>query len=90
MNIKFMTGDESTLATSPEKLEFSYYISEPGYYLSNCQTSTWDKATSLFFINSKVEGYPLMLVLDSNLLKDVSFFSFINEKKRLGSLIFTQ
>ncbi|NIU87188.1 MAG: hypothetical protein GWN56_07825, partial [Nitrosopumilaceae archaeon] len=37
-SIKFLTGDENTLATSPEAIDFSYYFSEPGYYLSNCQT----------------------------------------------------
>lgn len=85
-SIKFSTGDENTLATSPGEIDFSYYFSEPGYYLSNCQTSTWDKATSLFFINSKVEGYPLLLVLDSNLLKDVSFFHSSMKKRELALL----
>ena len=80
-NIKFTTGDQNTLVTSPDKIDVSYYFSEPGYYLSNCQTSTWDKATSLFFVNSKVEGYPLLLVLDSNLLKDVSFFHSSMKKR---------
>ena len=85
-NIKFVTGDENTLTTSAGEIDVSYYFSEPGYYLSNCQTSTWDKATSLFFVNSKVEGYPLLLVLDSNLLKDVSFFHSTMKKRNLALL----
>ena len=85
-SIKFTTGDENTLVSIPEKIDFSYYFSEPGYYLSNCQTSTWDKATSLFFINSKVVDYPLLLVLDSNLLKDVSFFHSSMKKRDLALL----
>ena len=85
-NIKFTTGDHDTLVTSPDKIDISYYFSEPGYYLSNCQTSTWDKATSLFFINSKVQLYPLLLVLDANLLKDVSFFHSSMKKRDLAIL----
>ena len=85
-SIQFTTGDENTLVPTPEAIDFSYYFSEPGYYLSNCQTSTWDKGTSLFFINSKVEGYPLLLVLDSNLLKDVSFFHSSMKKRNLALL----
>ena len=85
-SIQFTAGDKDTLVTTPEAIDFSYYFSEPGYYLSNCQTSTWDKATSLFFINSKVEEYPLLLVLDSNLLKDVSFFHSSMKKRNLALL----
>ncbi len=85
-SIRFTTGDENTLVSIPEKIDFSYYFSEPGYYLSKCQTSTWDNSTSLFFINSKVEGYPLLLVLDSNLLKDVSFFHSSMKKRNLALL----
>jgi hypothetical protein len=84
--IKFSTGNENALVTSPEKVEVSYYFSEPGYYLSNCQTSTWDKATSLVFMNSKVEGLPLILVLESNLLKDISFFHSSLNKRDLPVL----
>jgi hypothetical protein len=84
--IKFSTGDENTLVTDAAEIDVTYFFSEPGYYLSNCQTSTWDKATSLFFINSKVEGYPLLLVLDSNLLKDISFFHPSMNKRDLAVL----
>lgn len=82
--IKFSTGDENTLVTAPEKIDVSYYFSEPGYYLSNCQTSAWDKATSLLFMNSIVEGYPIILVLDSNLLKDISFYHSSMKKRDLA------
>ncbi len=85
-SIKFTTGDQNTLVAVPDEIDISYYFSEPGYYLSNCQTSTWDKATSLFFVNSKIEGYPLLLVLDSNLLKDVSFFHSSMKKRDLAIL----
>ena len=84
--IKFSTGDEKTLVADPQKVDVSYYFSEPGYYLSNCQTSTWDKATSLVFINSKVDSYPLLFVLESNLLKDVSFFHSSMNKRDLAAL----
>jgi len=84
--IKFSTGDENTLVTTPQQIDISYYFSEPGYYLSNCQTSAWDKATSLIFMNSKIEGYPIILVLDSNLLKDISFFHSSMKKRDLAVL----
>jgi len=84
--ITFTTGNETTLVPDTEDIDVTYFFSEPGYYLSNCQTSTWDKATSLFFINSKVEGYPLLFILDSNLLKDVSFFHSSMSKRDLAIL----
>lgn len=84
--IKFSTGDENVLVAAPEQIDVSYYFSEPGYYLSNCQTSAWDKATSLIFMNSKIEGYPIILVLDSNLLKDISFFHSSMKKRDLAAL----
>lgn len=84
--IKFRTGDENTLVTPPEQIEVSYYFSEPGYYLSNCQTSAWDKATSLIFMNSEIKDYPIILVLDSNLLKDISFYHSSMKKRDLAAL----
>ena len=84
--IKFSTGDENTLVATPEQIDVSYYFSEPGYYLSNCQTSAWDKATSLIFMNSEIKGYPIILVLDSNLLKDISFFHSSMKKRDLAAL----
>ena len=84
--ITFTTGDGTVVIPNDEKVEVSYYFSEPGYYLSNCQTATWDKATSLFFLNSKVDVFPLLLVLDSNLLKDVSFFHSSMKKRDLALL----
>jgi len=85
-SITFTTGGDDVLVTAPEKIDVSYYFSEPGYYLSNCQTSAWDKATSLIFMNSQIEGYPVLLVLESNLLKDVSFFHSSMEKRNLAIL----
>lgn len=84
--IKFSTGDDTALVTAPGEIAVSYYFSKPGYYLSNCQTSAWDKATSLIFMNSKVEGYPIVLVLNSNLLKDISFFHSSMKKRDLAVL----
>jgi len=84
--IEFTTGNESTLVTAPENIDVSYYFSEPGYYLSNCQTSAWDKATSMVFVDSKIEGYPVILVLESNLLKDISFFHSSFNKRDLAVL----
>lgn len=84
--IKFSTGDENALVTAPEKINVSYYFSEPGYYLSNCQTSAWDNATSLIFVNSEIESYPIILVLDSNLLKDISFYHSSMKKRDLTAL----
>jgi len=84
--IEFSTGDENALVASTEKVDVSYYFSEPGYYLSNCQTSTWDKATSLVFVNSKIEGFPLIFVLESNLLKDIAFFHSSLNKRDLAVL----
>jgi len=84
--IKFSTGDKDVLVTVPEQIDVSYYFSEPGYYLSNCQTSAWDKATSLIFMNSEIESYPIILVLDSNLLKDVSFYHSSMKKRDLAAL----
>jgi hypothetical protein len=85
-SITFYTGGSDVLAISPENIDVSYYLSEPGYYLSNCQTSVWDKATSLIFMNSQIESYPVLLVLESNLLKDVSFFHSSMEKRNLAIL----
>jgi len=84
--IQFSTGDKNTFVTAPENIDVSYYFSEPGYYLSNCQTAAWDKATTLVFMNSHIEGYPVLLVLDSNLLKDVSIFHSSMEKRNLAIL----
>jgi len=84
--IKFSTGDENTLVTDPKDIDVTYLLSEPGYYLSNCQTSTWEKAASLVFINSKINGYPLLFVLESNLLKDVSFYHSSFNKRDLAVL----
>jgi len=84
--IKFSTGDKNTLVTNPKDIDVTYLLSEPGYYLSNCQTSTWEKAASLVFINSKIEGYPLLLVLESNLLKDISFYHSSFNKRDLAVL----
>ena len=84
--IKFSTGDENTLVTDPKEIDVTYLLSEPGYYLSNCQTSTWEEATSLVFINSEVDNYPLIFVLESNLLKDVSFFHSSFNKRDLAVL----
>lgn len=84
--IKFSTGDENALVTAPERVDVSYYLSEPGYYLSNCQTSAWDKATSLIFMNSEITDYPIILVLDSNLLKDISFYHSSMKKRDLAAL----
>lgn len=85
-SIIFTTGGDDVLVTSPDNVDVSYYFSEPGYYLSNCQTSVWDNATSLIFMNSEIEGYPVLLVLESNLLKDVSFFHSSMEKRNLAVL----
>ena len=82
--IQFSTGDKGSFVTAPENIDVSYYFSEPGYYLSNCQTSTWDKATTLVFMNSHIDGYPVLLVLESNLLKDVSLFHSSMEKRNLA------
>jgi len=84
--IKFGTGDENILVADPKDIDVTYLLSEPGYYLSNCQTSTWEKAVSLVFINSKINGYPLLFVLESNLLKDVSFYHSSFNKRDLAVL----